>query len=390
MSTEQCQLLLSVYQHVSTLDVDVIVFMGGEECWSNGIHLNHIEVADDPAEESWLNINAIDDIILQIINTLDKVTISAVAGSAGAGGAILALATDKVYAREGVIFNPHYKNMGQLFGSEYWTYLLPKRVGEKMAATLTEEQRLPVSAKKAWHMGLIDKVLDKNHKIFAAQIKHLANTFVADKDLLQKTLKEKSETRCFDESTKALASYRKFELTQMHANFYGNDAYHQARKNFVYKISDNKTPENIALHRQKEHLSSKPAPGSLSHFVWQQQYEMNDTLMDSQHKDLFVLAEKLLTSSTKKESLLNIKLIYLHVKEHFREEEALMKKLNYRDYQTHEKEHTSMLRKLIQMDHKINDDTWGGNEVQDFVDDWGKHIIHSDMPANDYIKQQQG
>jgi putative two-component system hydrogenase maturation factor HypX/HoxX len=390
MSTEQCQLLLSVYQHVSTLDVDVIVFMGGEECWSNGIHLNHIEVADDPAEESWLNINAIDDIILQIINTLDKVTISAVAGSAGAGGAILALATDKVYAREGVIFNPHYKNMGQLFGSEYWTYLLPKRVGEKMAATLTEEQRLPVSAKKAWHMGLIDKVLDKNHKIFAAQIKHLANTFVADKDLLKKTLKEKSETRCFDESTKALASYRKFELTQMHANFYGNDAYHQARKNFVYKISDNKTPENIALHRQKERLSSKPAPGSLSHFVWQQQYEMNDTLMDSQHKDLFVLAEKLLTSSTKKESLLNIKLIYLHVKEHFREEEALMKKLNYRDYQTHEKEHTSMLRKLIQMDHKINDDTWGGNEVQDFVDDWGKHIIHSDMPANDYIKQQQG
>ena len=92
-----------------------------------------------------------------------------------------------------------------------------------MAATLTEEQRLPVSAKKAWHMGLIDKVLDKNHKIFAAQIKHLANTYVADKDLLQKTLKEKAETRCFDEATKGLASYRQFELTQMHANFYGNN-----------------------------------------------------------------------------------------------------------------------------------------------------------------------
>lgn len=251
MSTEQCRQLLFVYQHLTTLDVDVIVLMGGEECWSNGIHLNHIEFADDPAEESWLNINAIDDIILQIINTLDKVTISAVAGSAGAGGAILALAADKTFVREGVILNPHYKNMGQLYGSEYWTYLLPKRVGEEMAATLTEEQRLPVSAKKAWQMGLIDKVLDKNHKIFAAQIEHLASNYVTDKTLFKKTLKEKSETRCFDEAKKALATYRQFELTQMHINFYSNDKYQQARKDFVYKISDNKTPENIALHRQK-------------------------------------------------------------------------------------------------------------------------------------------
>lgn len=112
MSTEQCRLLLSVYQHVSTLDIDVIVLMGGEESWSNGIHLNIIEVADDLAEESWLNINAIDDIILQIINTLDKVTISAVAASAGAGGAILALAADKVFVREGVIFNRIIKIWG--------------------------------------------------------------------------------------------------------------------------------------------------------------------------------------------------------------------------------------------------------------------------------------
>ena len=390
MSTEQCKQLLFVYQHVTTLDVDVIVLMGGEECWSNGIHLNHIEVADDPAEESWQNINAIDDIILQIINTLDKVTISAVAGSAGAGGAIFALATDKAFVREGVILNPHYKNMGQLFGSEYWTYLLPKRVGEKMAATLTEEQRLPISAKKAWHMGLIDKVLDKNHKIFAAQIKHLANTYIADKDLLQKTLKEKSENRCFDEATKALASYRQFELTQMHANFYGNDAYHQARKNFVYKISDNKTPENIAVHRQKDGLSSKPASGCMSHFVWQQQYEMDDAQMNSQHKDLFVLAERLVASSTKKELLKNNKLLYRHVKDHFSEEEALMKKLSYRDYQAHEKEHTKMLKKLSKMNRKINDDNWEENAVQDFVDKWGEHIMHSDMSVNHYIKQQQG
>ncbi|TXK95729.1 hypothetical protein BMR07_14110 [Methylococcaceae bacterium CS1] len=72
MSTEQCRLLLSVYQHIATLDVDVIVLMGGEGCWSNGIHLNHIEAADDPAEESWLNINAIDDLILQTLPAMES------------------------------------------------------------------------------------------------------------------------------------------------------------------------------------------------------------------------------------------------------------------------------------------------------------------------------
>ena len=57
MCTEQCELLLSVYRHVAKLPVKVIVLMGGEESWSNGIHLNHIEYAENPAHESWLNIN---------------------------------------------------------------------------------------------------------------------------------------------------------------------------------------------------------------------------------------------------------------------------------------------------------------------------------------------
>ena len=277
--------------------------------------------------------------------------------------------------------------MGQLFGSEYWTYLLPKRVGEKMAATLTEEQRLPISAKKAWRIGFVDKVLDKNHKIFAAQVKHLAKTFIADKALLQQTLSEKAETRCFDEAKKALASYRQFELTQMHANFYGSDAYHQARKNFVYKISCGQTPGNIALHRKQDGLSCQPGSGSMSHFVWQQQYEMGDDLVDSQHKNLFDLADKLVASRTKEELLHNIEPLYQHVKEHFNAEEALMKKTNYRGFQGHEKEHNRMLKKLIEMDNKISNDNWNQSEVLDFVGIWGKHIIHSDMSFNNYMKE---
>ena len=61
--------------------------------------------------------------------TADKIVIAALEGNAGAGGVFLALAADQVLMRDGIVLNPHYKNMGNLFGSEYWTYVLPRRVG---------------------------------------------------------------------------------------------------------------------------------------------------------------------------------------------------------------------------------------------------------------------
>lgn len=389
MSTEQCRLLLSVYQHVVTLPVDVIVLMGGEECWSNGIHLNHIEAAQNPAEESWLNINAIDDLIYQIITTLDKVTLSAVAGGAGAGGAILALSTDQVYARDGVIFNPHYKNMGELYGSEYWTYLLPKRVGQEMATDLTE-QRLPISAKKAWRIGLIDKMLDKQHSIFYAQVKHLASGYVNDPESLRSCLAQKAKTRCFDESVKPLAAYRQFELTQMYKNFYGNDDYHAARQAFVYKSSAEKTtPENIAIHRQSQAMINKLSLGSMPHFVWEDCYAIGNQEVDKQHKDFFVLVDALLISKRKEDLSANLHLLYQHVEEHFRTEEALMKKFQFHGYKGHEKEHHAMLEKLVAIENKINASGWDGVDINEFVGRWTKHIVNSDMRFESYLKKER-
>jgi putative two-component system hydrogenase maturation factor HypX/HoxX len=384
MSTEQCRLLLTVYQHVAMLPVKAIVLMGGEEYWSNGIHLNHIEIATSPADESWLNINAIDDLIYQIITTLDKLTFSAVAGSAGAGGAMMALAADKIFAREGVIFNPHYKNMGELYGSEYWTYLLPRRVGQEMATTLTE-QRLPISAKKAWRIGFIDKVLDKNHAIFRAQVKHLVTTVIADSELLQKHLNEKANARCYDESLKSLASYRTFELTQMYANFYEKNYYHSARQDFVYKTSkDTSTPENIAIHRQKEGLVRTLSLGSMYHFVWQDFYQLSDVLIDKQHQEVFILANQLVSSVNREGLYKNMQLLYQHVKEHFDEEEELMKQSGFESNKGHVSEHHAMLKKLNEIDHKIIHDNWKKNDIQDFMDKWGKHIINSDMTLNTF------
>ena len=61
--------------------------------------------------ESWRNINAIDDLIFEILNTMSHLVIAGLRGNAGAGGAMLALAADHIYARSGIVLNPHYRSM---------------------------------------------------------------------------------------------------------------------------------------------------------------------------------------------------------------------------------------------------------------------------------------
>ena len=80
---------------------------------------------------------AIDDLVKDILETDSHLVISAIAGDAAAGGVPLALAAEYALAREDVVLNPYYQHMGGLYGSEYWTYLLPRHVGRATTARLT-------------------------------------------------------------------------------------------------------------------------------------------------------------------------------------------------------------------------------------------------------------
>jgi putative two-component system hydrogenase maturation factor HypX/HoxX len=275
--------------------------------------------------------------------------------------------------------------MGELSGSEYWTYLLPKRVGQTLATQLTE-QRLPISAKKAWQLGLIDKVLDKQHAIFKAQVKHLVDSFVSNPTELQTMLSDKANTRCIDEISKPLAAYRKFELTQMYANFYDDNSYHQARQNFVFKNALTDTPSNLAKHRHR--FIDKPAkPGSMIHFVWQDSYELGDEKIDQEHKDFFDLAEKLIQITSKPELLGSMTDLLQHVKVHFGDEEEVMQKVGFHQYKSHVAEHNLMLEQLLNITHKIEQDACHQDDVYKFLDKWTKHIINSDMAFNRHWKE---
>ncbi len=248
MSTRQCRRLIAAVQAALAGPQKVLLLCGGSDFWSNGIHLNVIEAAASPAEASWANINAIDDLTKLLIEATGHVVIAALQGNAGAGGAFLALAADQVWARQGVVLNPHYKNMGNLYGSEYWTYLLPRRLRNASIADVMG-RRLPVSASKAKAMGLVDEVFGGTPATFLAEARSRALNWATRPDLAG-WLRTKQAQRVQDELHKPLQSYRDEELARMRRNFFGFDpSYHIARSNFVRRVLPSWTPRHLAVHR---------------------------------------------------------------------------------------------------------------------------------------------
>ena len=254
MSTNQCQRLREAIVEAKT-KVQMLVLMGGRDVWSNGIHLNVIEAAKNSAQESWENIHAIDDLILEIINSTSHYIVAALQGNAGAGGVSLALAADKVMTRNGIVLNPHTKNMG-LYGSEYWTYLLPQRIGYKKALRFTEDC-LPWGVQVAYEVGLIDDYFGETNSEFVAEVKRKALE-IKHLPYFDKLIRAKKFQRRKDERDKTLAKYREEELEKMHKNFFDDDwDYSYKRFCFVHKIPDSTTQVAKDLYRTRREIYRK-------------------------------------------------------------------------------------------------------------------------------------
>jgi putative two-component system hydrogenase maturation factor HypX/HoxX len=255
MGTQACRRLAAAYAEAVARPTKVIVLAGGPDFWSNGMDLNLIEASHSPADCSWANINAIDDLAEAIIRTDSHLTVAALQGNAGAGGVFLARAADEVWLREGVVLSPHYKDMGNLYGSELWTYLLPRHAGEESAKAIMDA-RLPMGSAKAVALGFADDRFGASGEDFLREARVRAEALVASPGWAGR-LAEKRHRRAADEAIKPLSAYRCEELERMRMNFYGFDpSYHVARYNFVRRVPKSRTPITIARHRDKRLVRS--------------------------------------------------------------------------------------------------------------------------------------
>jgi putative two-component system hydrogenase maturation factor HypX/HoxX len=246
MSTGQCRRLVATLRHAIRQPTKVLVIRGGD-VFSNGIHLNVIHAAALPAVEAWRNITAIDDVCREIIVCPRQLVVASVGANAGAGGVMMALGADQVILRDGVVLNPHYRTMG-LYGSEYWTSVLPRRVGADEAAKLTE-QCLPIGAQAAARIGLVDDVLAGRPAEFESAVLEHASR-LAGRDDYPDLLRRRNAAREADERRKPIEAYRAEELAEMSRDIFDDrNSFSAARHAFVTKQKPTATPGRIASHR---------------------------------------------------------------------------------------------------------------------------------------------
>jgi putative two-component system protein, hydrogenase maturation factor HypX/HoxX len=243
MSAAQCRRLLRAYRFACTRPTSVLLLGGARDFFSNGIHLGVIEAAPDPAAVSWDTVNAMDDLVEAVLTTTDRLTVAALGGNASAGGAMLALAADEVWCRQGVVLNPHYRLMG-LYGSEFWTYSLPRRVGAARAERLLADA-LPVSAASACRMGLVDRLLAASPEDFESTVWEEAGRLAARSGTGVRIAGKKAALER-QQAVAPLAGYRRRELARMRRDFDDPDApYHTLRAAFVHKERPTRTPEHL-------------------------------------------------------------------------------------------------------------------------------------------------
>ena len=234
---EQCIRLKYAIEYLKE-QVKVIVLMGGEQFFSNGINLNILEDSKKSGEDGWSNINAINDLIQTIIFAEEIITVASVSKNAGAGGVFLATACDFVVGAKNVVLNPHYKTIG-LSGSEYHTYTLQKRVGKQKAQELLNNC-LPISIEYAKKIGLVDIVFKEKYKLFLKQYcKNLLQDDFFD-DFIWNKQNYLEENKIFIES------FKEKEITVMYPEFWEKESiFHTLRKEFVYKICPTQTPKRL-------------------------------------------------------------------------------------------------------------------------------------------------
>ncbi len=85
MNSEQAIRLKYAVEYLKE-ECKVLVLMGGEEFFSNGIHLNILEDSKKQGEDGWSNINAMNDVVRSILFAEDIITVASFSKNAGAGG----------------------------------------------------------------------------------------------------------------------------------------------------------------------------------------------------------------------------------------------------------------------------------------------------------------
>ena len=99
--------------------------------------------------------------------------------------------------------------------------------------------------------------------------------------------------------------------------------------------------------------AAQTTPAAL-HLAWQEAYECGEPVIDGEHRELFVLGNRLIEAALRDPPepaavAAALQILLTHVLNHFRDEEAVLERLHYAHLEEHRRAHAGLLRRALAM-----------------------------------------
>ena len=126
--------------------------------------------------------------------------------------------------------------------------------------------------------------------------------------------------------------------------------------------------------------------------VWSEEYEMGNTFVDSQHKRLFELVDKVTKSCLDEDTTIlseTLDFLLQYTVQHFADEESLQISCNFPEYEQHKKLHEefekTVSKKVAEFREKGSTKDLS-DAINNFVVGWlVNHILKEDMKIGAYL-----
>ena len=106
------------------------------------------------------------------------------------------------------------------------------------------------------------------------------------------------------------------------------------------------------------------------HIEWKDSYLLNDTLIDRQHKELFVLANIAISATDQPAFKRAAVTLYRYMQKHFSDEMLLMREVNFPDYKHHIGLHHGLLSKFSAILLDIVKGEWNRSAIHTLMTEW--------------------
>jgi len=125
--------------------------------------------------------------------------------------------------------------------------------------------------------------------------------------------------------------------------------------------------------------------------LWDKELELGNDLIDTQHRMLYLLAQKLDITIKSKETQHTVQRVVLEVKKyiefHFVSEENLMLEIGYPEIEQHMLIHSELLRELDVALIQINKHSTQPADLLSYLGKWlHAHVLHDDLKIAEHLE----